>query len=35
MICIPSRTVPQYLHIAVTPVDALHIGNCVELNLII
>ena len=34
-ICIPSRTVPQYLHIALTPVDAVHIGSCVELKLII
>jgi len=29
------RTVPQYLHIALTPVDAAHIGSCVELRLII
>jgi len=27
--------VPQYLHITVTPVDAVHIGSCVELKLII
>jgi len=27
--------VPQYLHIALTPVDAVHIGSSVELKLII
>jgi hypothetical protein len=29
------RTVPQYFHIALTNMDAVHIGGSVELTLII